>query len=653
MSKDINQNVKPVYEFGPFKADAASQTLLRDGRPIALPSKAFDVLVALLERHGTAIEKGELIRKVWPDSFVEEINLLVQISTLRKAMGDSAMNPTYIATISKHGYKFIGDVTLAHLPEEVEGAEEALERIDEQVQPIIDATVNKDVRAQVSAPSPVKKNRWVSTRAVILFLLIVSALSASSYLWQKRRREVKTQGLPEYAAGPIAILPFKLMGMDADGKLGAEIAEALKSRLNKMEALTSWPPDSIKVAEGWSKNPLESGRELGASLVLNGAVRRAGDNIQVTAQLMRVEDGTPLWADEFSYRSADLFAARELISNKLLDELTPALTGRQRGPLIEESKNMKAYELLLRGRFLQQKRTRESLEESAKFFQEAIREDPDYAYAYGELAYCYYALRAARFLSTEEAIPRVISSAVKAVELNDKLGWIHALLGFSRARFEWNWEEAEESFKRAINSSPNLFTHIWYSQYLMLTGRADESRAEIGRALQHSPNALDANIALANYFYWSGQYDEAINHLVKTADRYPNAFTLHQALAAAYREKGLYDNAVAESERAAKIAKEKALWEDPLPDLAYTYAVAGRRREALKLLARIKNKKAGSPYGLAQVFSGLGKYDKAIELLNVAFDKRDPDLPWIKLDPTFKNLRPDPRFAILLRRMRL
>src|ERR1044072_1144061 len=301
MSKDINQHVKAVYEFGPFKADAASQTLLRDGRPIALPSKAFDVLMALLEQHGTAIEKGELIRKVWPDSFVEEINLLVHISTLRKAMGDNAMNPTYIATISKHGYKFIGDVTLAHLPEEVEGAEESLERINRQAQPL-DASVNKHIRAQLSATASVKKHKWLSARAVILFLLIASALSVSSYLWQKRRREVKTQGLSEYAARPLAILPFKLMGMDADSKLGAEIAEALKSRLNKMEAITNWPPDSIKLAEGWSKNPLESGRELGASLVLNGAVRRTDDNIQVTAQVMRVEEGTALWVDEFSYR---------------------------------------------------------------------------------------------------------------------------------------------------------------------------------------------------------------------------------------------------------------------------------------------------------------------------------------------------------------
>jgi DNA-binding winged helix-turn-helix (wHTH) protein/TolB-like protein len=656
MSKDISRNLKPVYEFGPFKADVTNQVLLRDGHRVSLPSKAFDVLAVLLERNGVTIEKSELIRKVWPDSFVEEINLLVQVSTLRKALGDTALNPMYIATVSKHGYKFISDVKVTYLPEDGEGRQDITGETDRAAR-AVEVAPGEDVITRDSAPSPAAKNNNSSARAVLVSLLVISLLCALIYAVQRGRNQNREgQEPPKYAAKSLVILPFKVMGPDKASNLGAEIASKLKSLLSKTGPITSWPPDSIKLSEGSPVDPLKAGRDLGASLVLNGVVRRVGDSVQVTAQLMGADDGSPLWVDEFSYRSEDLFAAQEVISKRLIDGLAPVLTGEQRAATPEErSKDLKAYELFLRGHFAQQKRTREGLKESARFFEEATRIDPGYAQAYGELAYCYFVLRLSRCLSTEEAIPRVIAAAVKALELDDKLGWVHALLGFSRALFEWEWEKAGDSFARAVNSGPDLFTHIWYSQYLTLINRPAESRAEVDQALRDTPDSLDAHVALANHFYWLGQYDEAIHHLTKMLVKFPYSYSLHQALGAAYREKGRYEEAITMAERAAAIAQERmlVLWEDPSRELAYAYAVAGKRAEALKVLAGIKNKEGASPYGLAEVFAALGEYDKSIEWLWVAFDKRDPELPWLKFDPAFKNMRSDDRLAMLLRLMRL
>jgi TolB-like protein len=333
-----------VYEFGPFRVDAAQHLLFRDGVPVPLTPKAFDTLLVLVENSGRLVEKDNLMKEVWPDSFVEEGSLTRNISVLRKLLGGDSADTRYIETLPKRGYRFTVSVS------QLEG-EELLVRRHAQVRIVTEEDV--DEPEEISATK-------------------------------------KKLSLPE-AVRSLAVLPFKLLGGDlADEYLGLGIADALITKLSNIRRITVRPTSAVLNFTGLTQDAASSGRQLRVDAVLEGSIQRVNERIRVTVQLVGVEESAPLWGEKFDAAFTDIFEVEDRVSEQVVTALTSKLSGEESRFLVKRyTEDTEAYRSYLQGRYFWNKRTPEGLSKAVEFFREAIGRDPDYALAYAGLADCY------------------------------------------------------------------------------------------------------------------------------------------------------------------------------------------------------------------------------------------------------------------------
>jgi tetratricopeptide (TPR) repeat protein len=290
------------------------------------------------------------------------------------------------------------------------------------------------------------------------------------------------------------------------------------------------------------------------------------------------------------------------------------------------------------------------VEKGIKYLQRAIEEDPGYAPAYAALAEAYYALSNMQ-LNPREAMTQAKEAAIKALEMNSTLAEAHAALGVVKAFYEWDWRGAEVEFKRALEFDPAWAgAQGWYGAYLALMGRLDESKAELERARRLDPLSLSINSTMGLPLYLAGQYDQVIDQMRKTLELDPNFYMAHISLGLVYESKGEPDSAIAEFQKARQLDDSPEI----LAYLGRTYALAGRRREAEKVIAElqeISKKRYVSPYDIAIIYAGLGQKDQALEWLRKAYESRAEGMCNLKTDPRLNDLRSDPRFQELLRLM--
>jgi tetratricopeptide (TPR) repeat protein len=381
-----------------------------------------------------------------------------------------------------------------------------------------------------------------------------------------------------------------------------------------------------------------------------------GDKLTVSAELIDARNNDHIWGEQYSRKASDIFALQGDIAKEITAALRVRLTGEDEKRMAKSyTANPEAYQDYLKGRYWWNKRTEEGFNNGIDFFQRAIEKDPTYALAYSGLADCYSFLAIYGIVPPKEDFPKAKEAAAKALEIDNTLAEAHTSLGIIKAFYDWDLTGAEGEYQRAIVLNPSYATaHQYYSITLWLTGRLEEANAEAKRALELDPLSLVINWNLGDVFYHERQYDQAIAQERKTLELDPNFYLAHTTLGLAYFQKSMDKEGVTELERA--VATSPPSYTRGIMELAFAYAVAGRRAEAQKLLDQLKElskQKYVEPIDLAITYVGLGEKDKGFEWLEKSYEDRDYFLARIKDDPFYAPLRSDPRFADLLRRMNL
>jgi TolB-like protein/Tfp pilus assembly protein PilF len=581
----------PVYRFGPFRLDPVRRLLSKGDEPVALPSKALDLLLALVQHGGTAMHKSELLRIVWPDARVEEGNLSQTVFVLRKALGERPNEHRYVVTIPGIGYRFVAPVTWDR------------------------SSDNNDA----ARPG------------------------------DDERRAGGSRG----ARLSMAVLPFTNLGA-ATGEEYIElgITDALITKLGSVRGATVRPTTAVLKYHERRTDPLVAAGELGVDVVLNGTIQRSADRIRVGVHVLSGHDGAMLWAGHFDEKLTDLFAVEDSIADQVTRALTLTLTEDERQRLARRStQNTQAYHAYLKGRFFWNKRTEEGLRKSVAQFEEAIGHDPAYALAYVGLADTYNLLCAYGAMPPQEGYPRARTAAERALELDDRLAEAHTSLAYATLNFYWDWDSADREFHRALSLNANYATaHQWYGASLAARGRFDESIAEIEQALQLDPLSLMINADLGWLSFFARRHDRAISQLRKTIDMDPNFALAYWLLGLNKEQQGLLDEATAEFRRAVSLSHDIPF---ALASLGHVLGRSGQRDEAmatLEALQRLSARRYVSPHSIATVYVGLDQTEDAIEWLGRAADERSNWMIFLNVDPVFDSIRDDTRFKRIVGR---
>ncbi len=483
---------------------------------------------------------------------------------------------------------------------------------------------------------------WIA--AAVFLLLIGSAALLYFTSWRGQ------------AIDSLAIMPLVNASNDTNAEyLSDGISEDLIQHLAHLPNLRVTARSTVIRYKGKEVDPRQVGNELRVSAVFTGRVTLRNDQVFIVVELVKTTDGSQLWGEQYRRQMSDLLAVQEEITRQISWNLRLTLTDPEKKQLEKRyTQNVEAYQLYLKGRYQWNQRTPEALRNSIAYFQEAIAKDPLYALAYSGLADAYFVLGplVLSVLPAQEATDKQRAAANKALELDNTLAEAHTSLAVVRFMYDWNWAEAERSFQRAIALKPNYaVVHAWYASYLMVSGRLEESIAEIERAQQLDPFSLAISNTVAGLYYAAGRYEQAIAQYRKTMAMNPQYSIPHAELAQVYTKLGQYNEALAELAQAITLSERSP---DVLSTLGYVYGVAGRSKEAEKILGELTARPPDgtvSPLDLALVHTGLNQKDQAFALLDKAFAERAPGLIYIKVDQRFKPLHTDPRFAELLRRV--
>lgn len=632
----VSRPLSGSYEFGPFRLDVTKRLLFRDGRPLTLSSRLFETLLVLVENSGRLVEKDELMSKLWPDTVVEEANLTVNVSALRKVLGEKTKEHLYIVTVPGRGYRFVADVR--EVPREPIYLEPQ--------QPGSDAQLSG-----IEVPRTSILLRWRRHQNLIGFLLLAVTAALVCYFWFASRHAKVDDGT---VFKSIAVLPFRILdGSDTDEYLGIGMADALITRLSGLKRVSVRPTSAVLKYNRSGLDPAASGRELEVDAVLEGSIRKAGETVRVTVQLVSVQSGAQLWASKFDEKASDVFTVEDRVSARVSEALALNLTGDEKRRLARRyTENTEAYQAYLRGRFFWARDRPDMLRKAIEYFQQAIKIDPDYALAYSGLADSYSGLGNVRVgvQPPNEVMPQAKAAALKALELDDTLAEAHASLGSIRMRYDLDWSSAEKEYKRAIELNPtDARMHQWYASLLSARGRHDEAIAEIERAKELDPVSVVINSVSGMYLFHARRYDEAIVAFSKTLEMDPSYGHARGYLGAIYEQKGMFQEAIEAFKKNVETNREMNL-----QPLGHAYALAGKRAEAVAILDELKemSKQRYVPaYFMAVVYTGLNDKTRAIEWLQKGYDERSGGLIFINVDPRFDVLRSDPRFQDLLRRM--
>ncbi len=594
------------YEFGEFRLEPQDRLLFRNGELVSLTPKVFDTLRLLVEHHGHTLEKDRLLKEIWPDTFVGEGTLTRNIYILRKTLGDSSESDEYIATVPKHGYRFVAPVM-----ERTDSASVLTSALDKAVEP-------GPLKPLIPRPTAARSlGRWTLPLAVVLVLLTTAYVSWKSFAG--RTEEMITQ----------------LGGLNPD-QLGV---------MARTSAMTY---------KGTNKPVKQIGRELGVNYVLEGSLRLWGDRVRISAQLIDVRDQTHVWAENYETDRRDILKLQSDVTRNIAKQISLTLTAEQRAAVTSaRAIDPQVYELCLLGRYQWNKRTQASLSKAIDYFQQAISRDPGYAPAYAGLADAYAVLPYYSTIPATETFPKARAAAQRALQIDEKLPEAHTTLGLVNVYYS-DLASASREFKRALQLNSNYATaHHWNAFYLWQANQHDEALAEIERARELDPLSLIINSDEGKLLYDARQPERAIRQVRKAIELDPNFGEAHRILALAYAQLGAYSQAAPEARKALELFPD-----DPATPatLGYVYAVAGDAQRAQKILIGLRKRaeqNSISPYFLAVVYTGLGDRDKALECLERVYQGPSRMMLYdLSFQPVFDSLRDDPRFQDLLQRVK-
>jgi TolB-like protein/DNA-binding winged helix-turn-helix (wHTH) protein/Tfp pilus assembly protein PilF len=647
------QSVLPK-RFGPFEFDSRANQFRKHGRKIRLQGQPLEILGLLLERPAEVVLREELRAKLWPeDSFVDfEHSLNAAVNKLRDALGDDANNPRFIETIPRRGYRFIAVVESA-LPAPAADSKDHLIPAANTA-----ATDQLDQNAAAEALTTAKAR--TSRPAVWLAIISFGVLAALLFVWNapspRHRfwRSVESTG----DIRSLAVLPLENLSHDPDQQYFADgMTEALTTELAQISALKVISRTSAMQYKGTKKSLPQIARELGVDAVIEGAVQRSGDQVAITVQLIQAPSDRHLWAKSYERGLRDVLQLQSDMSKAIANEIKAKLTPPERTRFLStRAIDSEAYEAYLQGRFLSSTQSERDIKKGIAYFQKAIQKDPNYALAYAGLANSYISLGAPWVggLSPKEAFLQAKAAATKALQIDDSSGEAHLALARAIQLYDWDWPTVEKEYRKAQELNPNdAMACLWYGEYLQEMGRNEEAFVQMRQAMALDPLSPAGANELGYIFYTGRQYDQAIRAFNRTFELEPDMVEAHIGLGWVYDQKKMYPEAIAELQKAANLGNRHELI---LASLGKALGDAGRKQEARKLLEELQERSRHryiSPCLIALIQIGLGEKVRAIQSLEQGYKDRDQWILYIKVDPHLDDLRSDPRFEDLLKRVGL
>jgi DNA-binding winged helix-turn-helix (wHTH) protein/tetratricopeptide (TPR) repeat protein len=628
-----------VYEFEDFRLDPENRLLTCAGKEIVLPGRAFDVLLMLVRNPRALLTKEDLLASIWNGSFVEEANLTVAVSTVRRALNEDPHERRFIQTVARRGYRFAAEVREVRAEPEGIAAAAVVKVVEEPA--VVEAV----------APRRVEHGRVWPLTALVVGLL--AALAAGFWLMLKPRQPIRT----------LAVLPFTLSstpGADAPSEfvlLG--ITDALITRLEG--GVVVRPTSSVlRYSEGSGVDPVAAGRVQGVDAVLVGSLENSAGQTSLKLRLVRVRDSFTLWQDSFRAASNNLpqleqdageATAKEL--RRLGAESAPAVAPPA-GDAVLKRANDPAYQLYLRGRYFWNRRTVDGLRKSTEYFRQSIAADPNYAPAYAGLADSYALLASFSVEPGSSANADARSAALSAIQLDPTLAEPHASLGMIYFFTDWNLAAAQKEFERSIALDPNYPTaHHWYALCLAAMGLPAQALYEIHLAQKLDPLSLIIGTNVGWIEYLARDYPAATRDLHRVLELDPNFVRARTRLGMVEMTTGDNAAAIADLTQALALSGDEDPWVQGL--LGDAQARSGNRAAAEKTLAELRQRSATQyvpPISRGLVLLGLGRQAEAVAALKQSEDDHSTAMVYARVDPSLDPVRNDPAFQGLVGRIK-
>ena len=630
-----------IQLFDGFTLDLARGVLVRDGETVHLRPQTYEVLKYLAENRGRLISKDKLIEEVWQGRAVTDGSLGKCIEEVRDALGENAKN--YVRNERGRGYIFEAE---ADGEEKTGNVSVTSEQIDVVRMVVVDE--EKDGGATYIA---VKARRLKIGLAVAVFFIVLLAAGALSY-WLMGGRSSNSAPIES-----IAVMPFVNESGNPDVEyLSDGMTETLISSLSQIPKLNVKARSSVFRYKGKDTSAQTIGKELNVQAILTGRVIQRGEDLILYVELVDAATENSLWKQTYNKTMTNLVALQNDIARDVADKLKVKLSGADEQKLAKNyTENPEAYQLYLQGLYHWNKLSPSEIRKSLEYFQRAVDVDPNYALAYADEGRAYFSLALIADAPSQEVLPKAREAAVRALKIDDRLAPAHTTLGWVKFWFDWDWNGAEQEFLRALSLDPNLGdTHVAYANVLTFTGRHAEALYHSQRARELEPLNLRFNALEGQAFFYAGKYDEAIVRLQKTVELEPTFSLSHLFLSRVYSEKGMYTEAITEATKASDLSGGHA---EAVALIVYALARSGKRREAQAALNELTKRAAEQryipPYNLALAYNGLGETDVAFDWLEKGLQQRDVRMTFLKVEPKWNNLRDDPRFQDLLRRVGL
>jgi DNA-binding winged helix-turn-helix (wHTH) protein/TolB-like protein len=645
----ISHENSPVYEFDSFRLEPAERRFSRAGEQIALPPKAFEVLVCLVENNSRLVEKENLLNQVWPDSFVEEGNLKICIHTLRKALAGS----NYIETVPKKGYRFTAPVRAAGPA----CAEYVLERQTTSTVTIEASEINGTCAP--AAAGPKSGSRFIRPAIYLpVAVLVAVGIFFAVYLGGAGGSDGQQKIVSPFAGiKSVAVLPLKsISNPPVEPEVRVGMSDSIVTKLSDVRQLAVRPTSATIKYLDQNYDTIEVGRELKVDSVLEGNVQKEGDRLRITLQMVNVADGKLIWADSFENDLSGLFTGQDSVAGRVSKLMALSLDKSATVKDARGSANPAAREVYLKGRYALATSVRkiENIVRAKDYFEQAISADPNFADAYSDLAGTYNTAAALNLLSPNEAFPKAEKAARKALEIDPSLASAHAELATVEADYNWNWSAAETEYKEALNLNPNSTTaQGGYAEFLARMGRFEEAERHGDISFELNPTSINNQAVKALGFLYAHRFDDAESQSMMVIARDRTVYLAYLYLALARDAKGNYAGAAEAAGNATSITggTPSDIFVSGLgPALS---GDAAKTDEVLAHLESLSHREYADPFYSAVLYAAKGDKDRAFAFLDKCYNEKSYWITTLKVFPFLDGLRSDPRFTNLLARANL
>ncbi|MGA8767366.1 MAG: winged helix-turn-helix domain-containing protein [Candidatus Acidiferrales bacterium] len=622
-----------IWRFEDFELDQGAFELRRAGKSVRLERIPFEFLCLLVERSGQLVTRQEILERIWgKDVFLDADNAInTAVRKIRQALRDNPETPRFLHTVPGKGYRFEAAMISQPSP----------------------AT---DIKELPEAPAPKVADwggrRWLGSLALVATVVVVSLLARHSF---------ERHTSPHLGKIMLAVLPLENLSGDPREEYFADgMTEEMITQLGRLDPqrLGVIARTSAMQYKGTREGTPQIAQELGVQYLMEGSVRRSGQRVRVTVQLIQASDQTHIWAEDYDRKLSDVLELQSDVARAVASKIQVELSQQTEARLAAAPRvNPEAHEAYLEGLQAWNLRTPEAIERSIAKFNQAVAIDSSYALAYAGLADAYNLAPVFRVSKPIDAFPKAEASASRALALDDELGQAHTALGFSKAHFDYDWLAAEREYQRGIELDPNSTdAHLFYSNsYLSPLGRHDEAISEMKRAIEIDPLSPPIQSFLGRTYIWARRYNEARAQLLYCIEINPNFALNHERLSHLDAQLGDFEDAVTEDAKArefsgeepAKVAAEERA-------LRQTLMSGGARAYWLKLLERADDKENppeayANAFGRAVIHAELGEKSQALDWLEKAYAERDLAMTELAITAEFDGLRQEPRFQSLLR----